>query len=252
MIDFKTYQDIFGYTSLKPRETSQNGELFTVQYLLIAEQVLPKPEFDAEVARIKLLFELSQAPCGLQNRYPGDREHNSMDNLTASLVFSALYDQNKSYAKFIHAYSKTSGVTKCDTDNMSKKTWFLARLLNGFGPVRGVFNNADPHLFRLFSWFGRSPGFMGLIDMAATGRTSLFRKTALFMGQFLGLFQDHHDGIILPYVTWQFLRTQSSWWERGYKFWLSRVNKKLPLGVQSAMNSYFGVDHPLAAQFRVR
>ena len=97
--DFLLYRDSQGLnqnaTDGKVGITSQNGTLFTTQYLicLLASSDITPEQKQAEINRISDVFFDLQTESGLSIRFKGSTEFDSMDNTCALLTFSNLYDQ---------------------------------------------------------------------------------------------------------------------------------------------------------------
>lgn len=248
--DFSIYLDKFGLYQDKPNQTSQNGALFTVESLFCILSNLDKndPNYSDQINKVKVALGSLEVKPGLSVRSPGSEEFDSIDNSVALLSFSALYDEGN-YAKRMRLHGETTyavGVDESQAAEQNKKLYPLAQLLN-LGSVRYYWNNNHPDKFCFFGWFGRSPGFLGLLDLAAKGKTTPFRAFALWVGQFVGLLtkKSDSDARKLPYVIWQYLKTRNWFWKASYSVWLKVVNKQYANGMRDVYAGYFGPNHPL-------
>jgi hypothetical protein len=254
--DFHLFRDKHGLNQINTAEgkgvTSQNGTLFTMQYLLclLASDEASEAEKISEVNRVSALFKSLEVGKGLTVRYPRDREFESMDNSSAILTFSAVFDNGR-FAKDMRERGRTQ---KCEGYDdiagnvaMNKKFYPLALIL-GLGRPRNYFNNNRPSYFCFFGWFGRSPGFMGLIDIASKGSTTWFRHIALLVGQFLGSSDpaSNTDARTMSYIIWQFLKDKSFIHKMLYKVWTKKLYKVYPDGMSEVYNIYYkNRSHPL-------
>ena len=95
--DFYSYRDRFGLIQITPGEpalTSDNGALFTVEYFLMLN------ENDRRIERERLKIVLRNLEQKTDNGvvtllYPGCRYTDSMDNATALIIFSELFDDSR-------------------------------------------------------------------------------------------------------------------------------------------------------------
>lgn len=262
--DFKPYRDVYGLNQIRTENgmgcTTQNGTLFTVQYAICLYNALKEKSLheDAsllidELARIKEVFTSCQVENGLSIRYPSDREFDSMDNTSALLVFSALFGQSE-YAVAMRNHGlnvKCVGYDENQGAEMNKKFYTIAKIM-GLGSPKNYWNNNEPNKFCFFGWFGRSPGFMGLVDLSATGKTSLFRHLALLVGQFLGSGDDpqNTDARTMSYIIWQFIKDHSFIHRYLYKVWCRKLLKYYPNGMKDVYEIYYNrngtnPNHPL-------
>jgi len=266
--DFKPYVDKYGLSQIRTENgigcTTQNGTLFTVQYLIcLLNKFDNKPDSSIkfwdeclrwdECFRIYKVLLSCQSDEGLTIRYPYDTEFDSMDNVSAILVFSYLFDSSGIASKIRnHGLNVIcTGYDENQGAELNKKFYPLAKIL-GLGKVKNYWNNNNPYKFCFFSWFGRSPGFMGLIDICATGKTTWFRHLALLIGQFLGSGSDpqNTDARTMAYLIWQVLKHRN--WFHGwlYNIWLKKLIKYYPNGMKDVYNIYYNrfgdnPDHPI-------
>lgn len=253
--DFHLYRDKFGLNQIDTVEgkgvTSQNGTLFTMQYLLclLASDETSIAEEISEVNRIKELFQSLEVQKGLTIRYPNDREFESMDNSSAILTFSAMFDNGR-FAKDMREHGLTVKCTGYDTTqlvDMNKKVYPYLNILS-LGRIKNYWNNNNPDKFCFFGWYGRSPGFMGLIDIAAKGSTTWFRHVSLLVGQFLGWKSPstNTDARTMSYIIWQFLKDKSFIHKYLYKVWTKQLFKVYPNGMKDVYKIYYRSEtHPL-------
>lgn len=244
--DFKPYMDRYGLSCLSKKdgygETSQNGALFTMQYLFCLKEKEPE-SFVSELERVAKVFAKLEKEPGLSRRFFHSTEIDSMDNQAALLTFSALYDVGR-YAKDCLNYGET---TICKTsDKGSEKYFVLAKLIHG--EAKFCYNVTSPGVFNLRGWWGRSPGFLGLLKMAAGKPCNIFLQACVFIGQFVGVFKPTSDcdARTLPYITWQYLRTRSYFWELSYKLWYFILRKQYGGGIGQVYARYYqDKNHPI-------
>lgn len=245
--DFKPYVDRYGLSCLDKGSdgygvTSQNGALFTMQYLFCLRDKDPE-NFQSEVDRVKKVFDKLEKEPGLSRRFFHSTEVDSMDNQAALLTFSALFDNGR-YANDCLSYGER---TICEEyEPAHKKYFYLARFLHG--AVKYCWNVEKPKVFNLRGWWGRSPGFLGMLKMTSNKPVSIFENIAVFIGQFVGVFRplSDCDARTLPFITWQYLRTRSPVWEVAYNFWDFILRKQYGGGIgQVYARYYLDKDHPL-------
>jgi hypothetical protein len=248
--DFSKYVDRYGLTQITPGEpalTTDNGALFTVEYFLLLNEQNKRIELE----RLKIVFKSLEQKTDngvVTLRYPGCRTTDSMDNATALIVFSELFDGSR-LSKELYKHGELTTARRIDDaqdEARSFKYYPIAWLYNKCNPPR-QFYNVRPYDWSIQSWWGRSPGFMGLLELSALDRTSWFRLFALWLGQFLPLFQPKNETSDkkLTYIVWQWLKTRGKFWNLSYKLWcflLTRIHKN---GMQDVYRIYFGDDHPL-------
>lgn len=254
--DFENYKDKYGFYQLEPKQTSDNGVLFSTEALIC---MLADDSID-DVIKTGLLVGIQQTfnkcyngdSIANQTRYPGDTAYDSMDNYTARLTFTYLLNKRiPNYDHFAHAmkvwcFDKAPSVVDTNDPN-SAKTFLLAKIV-GFGKVRYAFNAMHPGQYCFTSWWGRSPALLGLMDIVADNRTSWFRNVSLAVGQFLGSFTptNNLDGRTLSYVSWQVLKDRNRVWKFLYKLWVKKLMKQYPNGMQTVYAQYFSdKNHPI-------
>lgn len=254
--DFLKYRDSHGLNQGASNglygHTSQNGAMFTVEYFLclMNDPKTSSPTKQKEVVRVKSVLDKLEVRPGLSVRFPGSPEFDSMDNNVALLVFSSLYG-NSEYASRMREHGlnvECTGIDSTQGAEQNKKFYPLAKLL-GLGKVKNYWNNNSSNLFNFFGWYGRSPGFMGLIDICATGNSSLFRKFSLLVGQMLGVFfsPKNQDSLRLPFIAWHLLKSRNVFWKAAYKVWCWKLFKSYPNGMRDVYAAYHAnPDHPLA------
>lgn len=143
---------------------------------------------------------------------------------------------------------KCTGIDTEEDTERNKKWYWLACLMS-LGLPKYYANNQRPEKFTLFGWYGRSPGFVGLIKLTA-------KKFAwpheLFIGlitQFLGM-RDNNN-IKLAYINWYFLtRATPKWqqkiWSLFYRIWVKRMKKLYPGGMRQVYCEYYqDPNHPI-------
>lgn len=260
--DFKKYRDVYGLNH-SHTHPGQNGTLFTLEYLINIhlnyqlENDVNTVELLDEYDRIDMALNFCVTKDGLLARYPNGIEFNSMDNYTAMLVYDYIRNggdpsRNWTFSKKLKNHGETvicTGVDNTQGSDMNKKFYPIAKLL-GLGKAKNYFNHVKPEEFCFFSWFGRSPGFMGLIDICATGNTTFFRKLCLFIGQLVPIFEPKsQDGWKLTFLTWQVLGNRNLLWETAYDIWKHFLYRNYKEGMKTVYEQYYGVDHPQAKYF---
>jgi hypothetical protein len=250
--DFKVFRDRLGLNQLQPNETSQNGTLFTVEYLicLMGSGLVSQEEINEEAQRVrKAFFPQLERYHGLSVRFPESGEYESMDNTCALVTFSALFD-NGEYSERMCSRGEQRVIAPDEAQDKENNTKFFkwAKIASlGLNP-KWVFNNQNPMLFCLQGWFGRSPAMVGLIKMTAGRWVNPFLWISVMVGQFLGCFQpvQDTDARKLSYVNWQYLKTRSWIWRLAYKAWCWKLMKDYPEGMKSVYEIYYGnPSHPI-------
>lgn len=250
--EFKLYRDQYGLNQLSTKngvgETTQNGTLFTMQYLTcLAEN--SDPNLLTEVERVKQVFKTCEPYSGLSSRTPDSREIDSMDNQSALLAFSALYGNNE-YAQRMYEYGQCFQVDGIDFESKPEETlkfYPIAWLLNGFKAPKNVWNVQYPEKFNIRAWWGRSPSLLGLSRMTSKNFCNPFLWLSVLVGQFVGLFANKNDSDArtLPFIVWQYLKTRSIFWRLAYKVWHFVIKKQYPNGMRDVYKMYYRNDNPI-------
>lgn len=251
---FLEYRDKYGFNQTKSDGswgvTSQNGALFTLEYLIAFSSSLGGHygTVESEIARIRELFLNIEVLPGITLREPGSTEFDSMDNAVAHLTFSALYD-NGAFAKRMLAHGKTVKAVDSDLSQdgvRNEKFYPIVNLLNLFRGPRYYWNNQSPQLFCFTGWFGRSPGFMAYLKLCA-GKPLYIGWLWILIGQFIGSFSDTSDtdATKLPYILWQLLKDKNYFWRMAYKLWCWKLMRKYPNGMQDVYARYYDPNHPI-------
>lgn len=249
--DFYLFRDRHGMNQLEPNSTSQNGTLFSVEYLicLLSDKSISDEEKQKEIDRLKQVFLLLERYPGLSVRFPESGEYESMDNTCALVAFSALFDKGRFARRMCQrAEQRVSGVDLSADQENNTKFYKIARILSFGLQPRWVFNNQKPSLFCLQGWFGRSPAMVGLIKMAAGEFVNPFLWLSVLVGQFLGAFQPvtDLDARKLSYVNWQYLKTRSKFWSIAYKLWCLKLVMDYAGGMKDVYSIYYlNPDHPI-------
>lgn len=244
--DFLPYRDQYGLNQVEKGATSQNGALATVEYLLCLQRN-NAPELHDEIIRVRDVFLACEPKPGLSVRFPGDTEYQSMDNTAAELVFSYLYGgRDFAYRMREHGYN-VKAVTWDPTQAPEKNAlWWPRVKLLYLGKPTLYWNNSRPEAFCFDGWWGRSPGFLGLIDRATHGYSTFFRNLSLLVGQFLPLTEalDETSNRKLSYVVWQLLITQGKGWKAAYWLWDKLLRRQYERGIADVYEIYLGAEHP--------
>lgn len=249
--DFKIFRDKNGLNQLDPNSTSQNGTLFTMEYLicLMADPSISDEQKKKEIDRLKPVFLSLERYPGLSVRFPESGEYESMDNTCATIAFSALFDGGN-FARRMHSrgLERVIDVDLSQDSENNKKFYKIAKILSfGFQP-NWVFNNQNPSLFCMQGWFGRSPAMMGLIKMAAGEFVNPFLWASVLVGQFIGAFKHPSDldARKLSYVNWQYLKTRSKFWNAAYKLWCWKLMQDYENGMKDIYTTYYlNPEHPI-------
>lgn len=267
--DFKLYRDQYGmnqlYTNGVMGFPSQNGELFTLEYVicLMESSTTSHEKKLEEIDRLKGVYKALEVLDGLTRRTPDSTEGNSMDNNGSSLIFSAMFG-DREFAKRMKEHGEAV-ICEGPLSREDHEKWYVPASLvtilftvgcrpwlwwrfakNKFRPLN-YWNNTEPEKFALWGWYGRSPGFLGLVDMCAQGYTSPGRWISLLVAQFIGvLFKDKDDldQRKLPYTTWYFLTKKTGimqrwFWRLMYKLWVKLLLRTYPNGMQDVYAGYY-------------
>lgn len=253
--EFRKYQDEHGLTSAYTNGTSglptQNGALFTIEYLLclMADDETPQEEKIAELERIKKVLRSLEKYPGVSARKPGDEEFDSMDNAGALATFAGLFDDG-GFSKRCYdhgANTRATGIDVTQDVEMSRRYIALAQALSGFQPPRFFWNVSHPDKWCFAGWHGRSPAHLAFLKMTAGRFVGPFGAFAVLVGQFIGLLTEHRntDAKKLPYVNWQFLKTRSLFWRLSYKLWCFLLARSYPNGMIDVYDIYYSKSHPI-------
>lgn len=251
---FLPYRDNHGLNQIEKGVVSQNGALSTVEYLLCLHRNGGQTEeFWDEVRRIFAVFKKLEPKPGLSIRFPGSTERDSMDNNAALLVFSRLFG-GKDFAYRMRERGLKVRASTFDTTydaELHARCWPWVMLLY-LGKPSQFWNNQRPDEFCFSGWFGRSPGFLGLIDLAYVEYTSIFRNLSLLVGQFLCLREplDSTSDRKLSYVVWQMLITQGKTWRVAYWIWDKLLRRQYKNGMSDVYSIFYGSDHPIVKYSR--
>lgn len=267
--EFLAYRDQYGLNGLYSvdgkGQPTQNGALFTMEYLicLIESDQLDPLDLHLEFNRLIDVYTSLERQKGITSRTPQSTEGDSMDNSGSVAAFSGLIGgglakRMKEYGESVQCtgvqdqqyYLLARFVTAAYAIWRPKMLWSFIK--NGFKPML-FWNNENPGVFTTGQWFGRSPGHLGMYDLAAQGYTSPFRWLAVLVGQFLGCFADvgNTDARKLPYVGWYFLTHGTKWWDRwfwklAYRVWVYVLLRQYPNGMRDVYSIYYGdPNHPI-------
>jgi hypothetical protein len=255
--DFQKYIDKEGLTCLDTDGvkgyTSQNGVLFTMQYLfcLLASGEDHSIKLD-EIDRIGKVFNSLEFKPGLTIRFSGSPEFDSMDNTCAWLTFSALFDEGK-FADRMYRHGqniRAVGVDETQDADKNAKYYPYAKWFNilTFGKVKNFWNSQNPDKFCFQGWFGRSPAMLGLLRMTSGRWCNPFLWLSVLVGQFAGAWKDPSDcdARTLSYINWQYLKTRSIFWRFAYKIWCNVLLSYYPKGMNDVYNRYYlDKNHPI-------
>jgi hypothetical protein len=186
---------------------SDNGTLYTAQYLLLAA----KAGEGISQEHINALFAIQQCLNGGNPiRRPGDFTQNSPDNLISCCAVST------TFATTVYDYG-----------------WPLFN-----------YNTENPKSINLSSWMGRQPGLIGYMQMRAKAFVNPLRVLALFIGVWLTSREpltSTSDRLLaqlivdtLP-VTW--------YTERFINWWGTKTRSQYARGINDCVLTYFGPQH---------
>jgi hypothetical protein len=256
--EFKKYRDKWGMNQLTSTngegDVTQNGELFTVEYLicLIADQNTPEEEKKAEIERIRKVFDTLEVVPGTSVRFPGSPEGGSMDNQVARAMFSHLFEENGYMKRQYEHPTKFPfiGVDWRDKPTKTALAFGWAFVLAGFKAPKWFWNNTLPGWFTYTDWYGRSPGFMARLKWMATGKLGLWGKFIIWISQMIGCFKkpEDLDAWKLTYIEWYWLAKKGWLWKQSYKLWCWAAKKKLGEGGMKVAyyNYYQDKTHPIS------
>jgi hypothetical protein len=256
--DFKKYRDQHGHTCLytdgTSGQTTQNGALFTLEYLicLLGDPNTPDSVKEAELIRLRQVYSALEKFPGISSRVPGDTEFDSMDNVGAIATFSGLFDHGCfSERSYTHGRDVVcDGIDMEQDSSDSKKYYWVANLFNLFRGPKFFWNCNYPTKFCFNGWHGRSPGHIAFLKMTAGRWVGPLGQLSVLVGQFLGTFEDvsNTDARKLPYCNWQFLKHRNFIWKIFYKLWCKKLMKQYPNGMRDVYATYYrDPDHPLRA-----
>lgn len=258
--DSEEFTDSIGLTTLQPGEQSQNGVLYSVENLVNA---LGNPEFADEGAkqifRLYMIFKQVTAYPGIQRRALNSIEYDSMDNYCARLAFQMIINEfpnmnvTETFAQGMIENDKNFSITEADTTSVedpgriadNTKYLWIAKLVGllTFGGYRArfVYNVQQRDKFCFYSWFGRSPAMLALMDYAAGKWTNPVRFLGLIVGQMIGMFSDPSDtdARTLAYVIWYPLKKKNFFWAMLYKIWTWKLMRDYPEGMKTVYETYF-------------
>jgi hypothetical protein len=255
--DFLPYRDNGGMSCLDTDGvkglTSQNGTLFSMQYLfcLLASDEDHEIKLK-EIDRLGKVFNSLEIKSGLTVRFSGSPEFDSMDNTVAWLTFSALFDQGK-FADRMYRHGqeiRATGIDETQDKDKNEKFYPYAKWFNilTFGRVKNFWNSQNPDKFCFQGWFGRSPAMLGLLRMTSNRWCNPFLWISVLVGQFVGAWKDPNDcdARTLAYINWHYLRTRSIFWEVAYKFWCWQLLRVYPQGMKDVYDRYYlDEKHPI-------
>jgi hypothetical protein len=254
--DFKKYRDEFGLTGLNTDGTkgfsTQNGALFTLEYLLclLNDPTTSKRDKENELHRLKQVYLMLEKFPGVSARKPGDSEFDSMDNAGAMLTFSALFDDSN-YAERSYDHGNDvmcDGIDETQDVGNNKKWYWLADALNLWRGPKWFWNCSNPNKFCFNGWHGRSPGFKAYLKMTSNRFVGPWGQFCILVGQFLGCFKKttDTDARKLPYCNWQYLKKRNFIWNLFYKLWCKILMWQYPNGMRDVYSIYFkDPNHPL-------
>lgn len=244
-----------------PQGESQNGILYTAEYILNAKNnSVAQP--DALDLVVNALQKVRGVSPGITHRKPGDLEYQSQDNILAHLYLETvlqkagtIHSPEAPYLatelKFLddnsHRFKRIKYVDTSywEAAKVKQNKWgYIVAKLTGTEQL--CVNPHDPSKFCFFSWYGRNPATLALIDLVAQGKTTLFRKLALLVS--LQIFENKYeetDSKKLGYLCWHIVANTvgiKGLYKTGFNLWQKRVGKIYPYGMKQVYEVYYG-DH---------
>lgn len=245
-----------------PQGESQNGILYTAEYLLnkYGNSLSEPKSFELVVRVLELVRGVSP---GITHRKPGDQEYQSQDNIIAhlyleSLLIKASGDKTicspksapylATELKFLddnsHRFKRIKYVDTSywEAAKVKQNKWgYIVAKLTGTEQL--CVNPHDPQGFCFFSWYGRNPATLALIDLVAQGETTLFRKLALLVS--LQIFENKYeetDSKKLGFLCWHIIANTvgiRGLYKLGFNLWQKRVLKLYPYGLKQIYEVFY-------------
>ena len=267
---FLPYRDKYGMNQLTSTDgvgdSSQNGALFTLEYLIYLVNDLETPDSlkQAEIERLREVYKSLESFPGVSARKPGDKEYDSMDNTGAIATFSGLFDGGR-FSKLSYEHGDKTHATGIDMTQDPERNTRLFKIAcfssiihclhpramirwirSGFAP-KHFWNNNTPDLFCMSGWHGRSLGHVAYLKMTAGKFVGPVGCLSILVGQFLGCFKNVNDTDArkLPYCSWQYLKTKGFVWKCFYKLWCFILIKQYKNGMQDVYKIYYPKNHPI-------
>jgi hypothetical protein len=200
--------DPYGLVTLTGQPNgSDNGTLYTAQYLLLAA----KAGEGISQEHINALYAISTClDGGNPIRHPGDFTQNSPDNLISCCAVS---------------------------------TTFAAKVYDYGWPIFN-YNTPNPKSIDLSSWMGRQPGLIGYMQMRAGALVNPLRVLALFIGIALTAREPlsaTSDRLLAQLIMDTIPIT---WYTEGLiNWWGKKTRSQYPNGINSCVMTYFGPQH---------
>lgn len=269
--EFQLYRDKYGMNQLTTTngqgDVSQNGALFTLEYLiwLVNDADTSEDLKESEIERLKEVYKSLEVFPGVSVRHPDSTEFDSMDNTGAIAAFSGLFDDGR-YSRLSYEHGDKTYANGSDMGQgaeLNAKYYKIASIASvihclnpiafyrwarsGFAP-KMFWNNNTPNKFCLAGWHGRSPGHIAFLRMTANKFVGPLGFLSVLVGQFLGCFQElsNTDARKLPYANWQFLKKRSFVWKLFYKLWCYILMKQYPNGMKDVYSIYYlDQNHPI-------
>lgn len=237
--DFYKFKDKDGLIQLvsgDPAPPTDNGALHTVEYFLA---LAPEQKKIDLLAIKKALTSLEvKTPFGkVTVRSPGNNRPNLIENVIALVIFSELFDGSR-LSKELYKHGELTRAKRLDYDGEeeSLKAYPIAWILNGFKPPNR-FYNTKPFDWSIQTWWGKSPFFIGLLQLSAINRTSFIKKVALIFG----LFSKNHR---INYLVWQWLKKRNKKWNLLYKTWKLVVKYLYKTTIENEYKKHYKQHHP--------
>jgi len=257
MNNINKYIDQFGLIALETDgvkgNATQNGVMWTAEYL-IASKELGLLDEATEKQLLKAIADC-QGENGETYRHPGKiDEWDAMDNVVGFLATQPAHSLTRWYNSGSDKLDKVDDKQDTQTNTKFLPYAKLAKLIGYSGsyfpwsrePM--YWNNTQPDKFTLFGWYGRSSGFMGWIDLAVKGHTTLLRHAVLIIEQLKGCLgvEETLDGLRMTHTSFQFLRKANPIYKLTYKLWCRNLLKKYPGGMKDVYKLYYqSPTHPI-------
>lgn len=242
MQDIFQYLDQYGFIQLDKSKDgsgqdniSQNGQLWTGQTYLLAAKKGKVAELGL-ASRWREAMLTTEVTPGVYNRTASKpAEHNSLDNLIGILAGGVAVG-DRSFAQKIEAYGETHYVKLKDivdlTETGDLKPWqafILKRILGGIKCYYN-FNCETPGVPTFFGWWGRSPGAVCLIKMAAGKNPTLLQKIGLMLGQIISAraTRENRDPWSLGWAAYQISYRHSWIVDIGNNYFMKKLKQNFP------------------------
>lgn len=242
MQDIFQYLDYYGFIQIDKSKDgsgrdniSQNGQLWTGQTYLLAAKKGKVEELGLRNRWHDAMMTTEVVP-GVYNRTAAKpTEHNSIDNLIGILAGGVAVGDS-SFAKKILLYGQVHSVKLREIVDLTEpgdlKPWqafVLKRILGGI-TCHYNYNCEAPGKPTFFGWWGRSPGAVCLIKMAAGAKPTFFEKLGLMVGQIISAraTRENRDPWSLGWVAYHISKKHSWIVDIGNNYFMKKLKQNFP------------------------